>query len=77
MGVMVRGDLTMLYGFDCDCGEEIPIGRLDLGYTTCLDCGDKEAKKRKFVVQIPYSKGAYQYIHNPKELCFTNPKRTT
>jgi len=74
---MVRGDLTMLYGFDCDCGEEIPIGRLDLGYTTCLDCGDKEAKKRKFVVQIPYSKGAYQYIHNPKELCFTNPKRTT
>ena len=73
----MRGDLTMLYGFDCDCGEEIPIGRLDLGYTTCLDCGDKEAKKRKFVVQIPYSKGAYQYIHNPKELCFTNPKRTT
>ncbi len=33
----------MLYGFDCECGEEIPIGRLDLGYTTCLKCGDEVA----------------------------------
>jgi hypothetical protein len=53
------------------------MGRLDLGYTTCLDCGDKVAKRVKHIVQIPYSKGAYQYIHNPQELCFTNPKRTT
>jgi hypothetical protein len=67
----------MLYGMDCECGMDIPLARLDLGYTTCLVCGDKRAKERKFIVQIPYSKGAYQYIHNPKELCFTNPKRTT
>jgi hypothetical protein len=67
----------MLYGMDCECGLEIPIGRLDLGYTTCLKCGDKVAKNVKHIVQIPYSKGAYQYIHNPQELCFTNPKRTT
>jgi hypothetical protein len=67
----------MLYGMDCECGMEIPLARLDLGYQTCLVCGDKRAKERKFIVQIPYSKGAYQYIHNPKELCFTNPKRTT
>jgi len=67
----------MLYGFDCECGLEISIGRLDLGYTTCLKCGDEVAKRVKHIVQIPYSKGAYQYIHNPQDLCFTNPKRTT
>jgi hypothetical protein len=67
----------MLYGMDCECGMDIPLARLDLGYQTCLACGDKRAKERKFIVQIPYSKGAYQYIHNPKDLCYTNPKRTT
>ena len=47
----------------------------------CLPCGDaeahKESKRKASMVQIPYSKGAYQYIHNPDELRFTNPKRTT
>jgi hypothetical protein len=28
------------------------------------------------MVQIPYSKGAYQYIYNPADLIGTNPKRT-
>jgi len=67
----------MLYGFECECGEEVDARRIALGYNLCLSCGEKEAKKRKFVVQIPYSKGAYQYIHNPQDLCYTNPKRTT
>jgi hypothetical protein len=67
----------MLYGFECACGEEVDVRRIKLGYTTCLLCGDKEARERKFVVQIPYSKGAYQYIHDPKDLSITNPKRTT
>ena len=68
----------MLYEMiDCECGEEIPEGRLALGYTTCLRCGEKIAKERKFTVAIPYSKGAYQLIHDPKDLFFTNPKRTT
>jgi hypothetical protein len=42
----------MLYGMDCECGMEIPLGRLDLGYTTCLKCGDKVAKDVKHIVQI-------------------------
>lgn len=58
----------MLYGFECECGEEVDARRINLGYQTCLYCGDKEAKARKFVVQIPYNKGAYQFIHNKEDL---------
>jgi hypothetical protein len=68
----------MLYEvIECDCGEEIEPRRWDLGYRVCLECGDSIAKQRKFTVAIPYSKGAYQLIHDPKDLFFTNPKRTT
>lgn len=59
---------------ECACGEEIPMGRVLLGYETCLKCGDKQARKVKHLIAIPYSKGAYQYIHNPKDLFQTNPK---
>jgi hypothetical protein len=62
---------------ECGCGEEIEQGRWDIGYRVCLGCGDSIAKERKFTVAIPYSKGAYQLIHDPKDLFFTNPKRTT
>jgi ribosomal protein L37AE/L43A len=60
------------------CGDVYNEQRFRLGFAFCLDCGDEIAKAKKFVVEIPYGKGAYQYIHNPKEeLKFTNPKRTT
>ena len=62
---------------ECDCGEVIEDGRWEIGYRVCLECGDEIAKQRKFTVAIPYSKGAYQLIHDPKDLFFTNPKRTT
>jgi hypothetical protein len=60
----------------CRCGEEIVQGRVDLGYTTCLDCGEAKAKERKFTVAIPYGKGAYQLIYNPADLFNTNQKQT-
>jgi ribosomal protein L37AE/L43A len=64
-----------------DCGDYVDHKRVKLGYRLCLWCGEEAAKvelKRKAsMVQIPYSKGAYQYIHDPQDLCFTNPKRTT
>ena len=63
--------------YECGCGELIEEGRWDIGYRVCLGCGDSIAKQRKFTVAIPYSKGAYQLIHDPKDLFFTNPKRTT
>jgi hypothetical protein len=60
------------------CGDEFALERMtELGYKVCLPCGEKLARQRKFTVAIPYNKGAYQLIYNPKELSFTNPKRTT
>jgi hypothetical protein len=61
------------------CGENYPKGRADLGYKLCLECGVGVSKQvtASFTIAIPYNKGAYQYIHNPKDLFTTNPKRTT
>lgn len=61
-----------------NCGDEISAGRWALGYKHCLFCGEELAREVSlgFCVSIPYNKGAYQYIHNPKELSQTNPKRT-
>lgn len=69
------------------CGHfRISEGRFELLQSQgkrmlCMPCGDaearKESKRKASMVQIPYSKGAYQYIHNPDDLRTTNPKRTT
>lgn len=56
------------------CGDDVHIERWQMGYHTCKPCGEAQARERKFVVQIPFSKGAYQYIHNPEDLRITNPK---
>lgn len=63
----------MLYGMDCECGLEIPIGRLDLGYTTCLSCGDKVAKARKFTI-VPMHKSNYVAIFDRSDLLGINNK---
>jgi len=53
---------------DCPiCGiEEISEGRLALGYTTCLTCGEaaaqQETEDKSRRVAIAYDKGGYQYI---------------
>jgi len=53
---------------DCKkCGiEEIESGRLALGYSICLTCGEAAAKaeteRKKGRIAIAYDKGAYQYI---------------
>lgn len=59
------------------CGDHIPLGRFNLGYNTCLQCGEFAAKKyasTHFTVAIPYSKGAYQVV-SVEDLKTTNPKR--
>lgn len=45
---------------------------------TCMECGEAlaKAKAKSFTVAIPFNKGAYQYIHNPRDMIITNPKRT-
>ena len=53
--------------------EEIESGRLALGYTICLTCGEEEAKKESIRkskrVAIAYDKGAYQYIADGDDPC--------
>jgi predicted nucleic acid-binding Zn-ribbon protein len=59
------------------CGDDYPPGRAELGYRTCLQCGESAAKKyasTHFTVTIPYSKGAYQVV-SVEDLKTTNPKR--
>lgn len=51
-----------------NCSNEFPLKRKNLGYNTCIDCGDKIAQKeaiRKSKCTAPlFNKGAYQYIGN-------------
>ena len=55
----------------CKCEEEISLQRYNLGYRTCIDCGEKVAKKeierKKGCVAPLYNKGAYQYISTVKQ----------
>ena len=64
-----------------ECGGYIAHARYALGYKICKECGEakamQEKKQKASMVQIPYSKGAYQYIHSADDLRYTNPKRTT
>lgn len=59
------------------CAESIDPRRWALGFRLCLTCGDAAARETRkgWCVSIPYTKGAYQYIHNPDDLKITNPKR--
>jgi len=57
----------MKYAPECiDCGEKFSVKRKQLGYLTCLECGDKSAKKQiehKRKCSAPlFNKGAYQYV---------------
>ena len=56
------------------CGkEEVIPARYDLGYRTCLKCGEVTAGKRKFTV-VPMHKSNYVVISNKKELKGINNK---
>lgn len=56
------------------CGtEQIASARYQLGYRTCLKCGEVSAGKRKFTV-VPMHKSNYVVISNKKELKGINNK---
>lgn len=59
-----------------DCGDSYPDARRNLGYRTCLECGDREARSVKRAV-APISKSNYMLISNPAELAQLNPKRSS
>ena len=52
------------------CGEEYSAKRLELGYPTCLECGERQATKeadRKSRCFAPaYNKGAYMYVSSKR-----------
>lgn len=58
----------------CKCGNLFPAARAKLGYTTCLPCGDKQARAMHFCV-VPMNKSNYVVVSNPAELSMLNPKR--
>lgn len=42
-----------------DCGDDFSINRKQLGYNTCLDCGEE---KRIFPTAPAFNKGAYTIV---------------
>ena len=57
------------------CGDTYPPRRAQLGYNTCLECGDFAAREVKFTI-APLNKSNYVVISNPEDLKGLNPKRS-
>lgn len=56
-------------------GGYVPEGRWRLGYSTCLPCGDLQAKEKAAKRTIaPAHKGNYMFITNMDDLKDLNPK---
>ena len=58
----------------CKCGNLFPAARWRLGYTTCLPCGDKQARAVTFCT-VPMNKSNYVVVSNTAELKMLYPKR--
>ena len=56
------------------CGDSIGDGRAALGYRTCMPCGDREARSRRWL-SAPLSKSNYVLISDINDLKGLNPKR--
>lgn len=57
----------------CICGDPIIPKRAKLGYTTCLPCGEKQAKSVKHTV-APMHKSNYMLFTNREDLKGINNK---
>ena len=55
------------------CGEEFNYRRYELGYHTCLDCGETQAKQINHCI-VPMHKSNYVVITDPKLLIGINNK---
>ena len=58
----------------CRCGEDVPAQRAQLGYRTCLVCGDRAARQVRHTV-APMNKSNYMLFTDPELLKQLNPKR--
>jgi hypothetical protein len=64
---------------NCACNAPIHPRRAALGYTTCLTCGEQQARQRKHTV-IPLHKQGYMAFSGDDALDAVkqiNPRRTT
>lgn len=64
--------------YECmQCGEEIDPRRYNLGYCTCLQCGEKAAKQARMGWTVaPMHKSNYVLVTDRELLKQFNPKRT-
>jgi ribosomal protein L37AE/L43A len=58
-----------------ECHDPFPVERFRLGYHTCLECGDYQARQVTYC-SAPINKSNYMLITNRAELAQLNPKRT-
>jgi len=59
-----------------ECTGNVPSARWKLGYKTCLDCGEAQARQKKYTI-APLHKQAYEVIPNPDWLKQINKGGTT
>jgi len=60
------------------CGNKFATQRAEKGYTTCLPCGDRQARQeRAHWCVAPLNKSNYMLVTDPDVLRQLNPKRTT
>ena len=58
-----------------ECGETYPQRRKELGYPTCLDCGEQAAREQRMGwCIVPTPKGHYTRVTNKEELKHLNQK---
>lgn len=58
----------------CDqCGAHLNPVRYDLGYTTCMPCGERVARKRRHTI-VPMHKSNYIVVTNREDLKGINNK---
>lgn len=68
--------------YTCHCGESIHPARYALGYATCLECGDTEARALRATryTIVPMHKQGYMAFSGSDAAAMVkqiNPKRTT
>ena len=54
-----------------NCGETVPLARWQLGYKTCVVCGEKLARSYKHCI-VPLAKSNYQPVTDINTLKMLN-----
>jgi hypothetical protein len=57
------------------CGDDVAVGRSLLGFSTCLECGEREAREVRHCI-VPMNKSNYVVVSDVSLLKQLNPKRS-